>query len=175
VDEQSPDVDSPALPLQLPVIVRDLDRIRAAIQPAGGQLVVASFVWLARDGLALSGGGHWYIYQQLNRNYWPLRYAEIRRLADFQNRLFRRYAASRGAGFVDVAGWMPLDPDLFEDAIHTTWAGERLKAWIVFQQLVPMLRGELESGRLPHRAPPGRLPPLPSLAVHETAVPCAAR
>jgi len=171
VSEQTPDINSPKLPLHLTTIVQDLDAIRTSLQSIGGRLAVCSFEWLARDGLALSGTRHAFIYKQLNTVLWPLRYSEIRRLADFQNRVLRRYAESRGVPFIDVAGQLPQDPNLFVDAIHMTDTGERLKAWIVFQQLAPVLRAEIESGQLPRPASQ-HLPKPPSLDATEMSTHC---
>ena len=172
VDEQNPDPDNPLLPLQLPTIVKDLDAIRAGLQRQGARLVLCSFEWLVPESTELSPTRHQFIYQQLNTVLWPLRYRDIRRLADFQNRVFRRYAASRGIDFLDVAGLTPQDPNLFSDGIHNTATGERLKAWIVFQQLAPILRREIEAGRLPRRTDPAKLPPAPSLAAQEMSLSC---
>jgi len=172
VDWQAPDVDSPNLPLNLPDIVHNLDSIREALGAAGGRLLLCSFEWLASDGLVLSPAAHRYIYEQLNRDQWPLRYGEIRRLADFQNLVYRRYAASRGIPFLDVAGGLPQDPDLFVDAVHMTEAGERVKAWVIFQQLAPLVRQEIESGRLPRREPPPKLPPPASYKTAEVSLRC---
>ena len=171
VDWQAPDVDSPNLPLKLPIIVHSLDSIRETLRP-GGRLLLCSFEWLASDGLVLSPAAYPYIYGQLNRDSWPLRYAEIRRLADFQNLVYRRYAASRGIPFLDVAGVLPQDPDLFVDAVHMTETGERVKAWVIFQQLAPLVRQEIESGRLPRRGPPPKLPPPASYKTAEVSVRC---
>jgi hypothetical protein len=172
VDEQKPPVDSPYLPLALPTIVKDLDSIQASLASIGGQLALCSFEWLARDGMRLSPIRHQFIHKQLNTVLWPLRYADIRRLADFQNRTFRRYALDRRIPFVDVAGSLPQDPDLFSDAIHLTDTGERIKAWIVFQQLLPILRRQMESGQLPRSGPAQALPAPPALAASEIPVHC---
>lgn len=172
VDEQNPEVDSPGLPLQLPVIVKDLDSIRTSMESIGGRLVLCSFVWLAEPGMPLSPTRHEHIYKQLNTVLWPLSYADIRRLADFQNRVFCRYAAARGVALVDLASAMPQDPDLFADAIHPTDAGARLLAWIVFQRLVPLVRRQIESGQLPRPAGSRPLPPPPSLAAKEISTRC---
>ena len=171
VDEQNPDVDRANLPLQLPVIVKDLDSIRASLKTIGGELMVSSFEWYASDAVPLSPVRHRYIYEQLNTLLWPLRYADIRRLANFHNRVLQRYAASRGLVFLDVAKQIPEDPNLFVDAIHMTETGERLKAWIVFQQLAPVVRRKIESGELPR---PGThpVPPAPSLAASEISTRC---
>ena len=171
VDERKPDVNSPHLPMRLPRIVRDLDAIRASLEPAGAQLVLCSFEWLAQDGMLLYPKRHEYIYKQLNDSLWPLRYADVRRFADFQNRLFRSYATSRGVPFLNVAGALPQDPNLFVDAIHMTEPGDRLKAWIVFQKLVPILRTKLDDGSLP-RAAGSHVPPPPSLATAEMSTHC---
>ncbi len=171
VDEANPDVDNPNLPLQLPIIVKDLDSIRNSLKSIGGQLVLSSFAWLAKDGMALSPGRHQYIYQQLNTKLWPLRYADIHRMVDFQNRVYRRYAATRGIPYLDDVALMPPDPDLYEDAVHMTQTGERLRAWIVFQELAPIIRDRIESGQLP-RARGTNLPPPPSLAAFEMPVRC---
>jgi hypothetical protein len=159
LDEQSPDVTRADLPLSLPVILHDLDTIRAAVEHDGGELALASFVWLARDGLRLDPVRQAHIYEMLNGRFWPYRYADVRRMADFQNRVFARYAAAHGVPFIDVAGVFPQDPALFLDAIHFNHEGTRLQAWIVFQALLPLMRDRLASGAWPR---PDRVP----LATH---------
>jgi hypothetical protein len=170
VDERNPDVDNPNLPVKLPTIVRDLDSIRASMQSVGGQLILCSFEWLAKNGMELSPTRHQFIYKQLNTSLWPLRYADIRRMADFQNRVFRRYASARKIPFLDVASALPQDPNLFEDAIHMTEAGDRVRAWIVFQQLLPVIRHQMEAGLLPRADRSLPLPPAPSRAASEMSL-----
>lgn len=172
VDQRNPEVDNPNLPLELPAIVKDLDSIRTSLAAQGGQLVLCSFEWLANDRMRLSPARHQFIYRHLNTSLWPLRYGDIRRLADFQNGVFRSYASARKIPFLDVASALPQDPDLFVDAIHMTEAGDRLRAWVVFQQLVPLIRSQIESGRLPRTEGSLRLPPPPSLAASEMALRC---
>jgi hypothetical protein len=172
VDRDDPNPDSPDLPLQLPAIVKDLDAIRSDLNSIGGRLAVCSFEWFTPGGAPLSPSRHEFIYKQLNTVLWPLQYDDIRRLNDFQNRVFRNYAVSRHSPFVDVAAEMPQDPDLFNDAIHMTEVGERVKAWIVFQQLVPVIRRLIESGQLPHHNDAAHLPRPPSMAVTEMSTHC---
>jgi hypothetical protein len=117
-------------------------------------------------------GAHHCIYDQLNGFLWPLSYGEIRRMADFQNLVFRRYAASRGVGFLDVAGGLPTDPDFYSDAIHMTQLGEKVRAWVIFQQLVPFVRQEIESGRLPRKGAAGKLPAPADYSVREISTRC---
>jgi hypothetical protein len=174
VDRNDPNPDSPDLPLDLPAVVKDLDAIRADLHSIGGRLAVCSFEWFTPGGAPLSPSRHEFIYQQLNTVLWPLRYVDIRRLSDFQNRVFRNYAASRKIPFLDVAGEIPQDPDLFTDAIHMTEVGERVKAWIVFAQLVPVIRRLIESGQLPHHNDAAHLPRPMSTAVAEMSTHCPA-
>jgi hypothetical protein len=171
VDRDNPDPDSPNLPLDLPGIVKDLDAIRADLHAIGGRLTVCSFEWFTPSG-ALSPTRHEFIYKRLNTVLWPLLYADVRRLSDFQNRVFRNYAASRKIPFLEVASEIPQDPDLFIDPVHMTEVGERVKAWIVFQQLVPVIRRLIESGQLPHHTDAALLPKPLSMAAAEMPTNC---
>ena len=90
-----------------------------------------------------------FIWENLNRAYWPWRYRDMERLAAFQNRVFEKYARQQGLPFIDVARDMPRDPELFGDAIHTTATGVRVRAWVVFQQLVPIIEQRLKRGAWP--------------------------
>jgi hypothetical protein len=80
----------------------------------------------------------------------------MRRLVDFENRVFRKYARAHALPFNDLASAYPADPRLFLDAIHMTPAGIKLKAWLVFQQLVPELERRIAAGTLPLADPGGR-------------------
>jgi len=70
--------------LDLPQIAKDLDSIRTDLNSAGARLVVCSFKWFADAGIGFSPTRHEYIYKHLNTYLWPVRYSDIRRLADFQ-------------------------------------------------------------------------------------------
>jgi hypothetical protein len=158
LDEQNPDLNYPNLPSNLTTIQNDLDRIRSELASVGkGELAIGSFLWMVKDGLVLDPVRHKYILEQLNAAYWPAHYREIERLAKFQNQVFAKYAAVHGLPFVDFARYMPFDPDLYVDAVHLTYAGIRLQAWIAFNQLLPTIEKHLKDGSWP--AP--RQPDLP--------------
>ena len=53
---------------------------------------------------------------------------QIRRMADFQNLVFRTYARKHGLTYLPMDEAFPHDPDLFGDAIHMTQRGLRLRA-----------------------------------------------
>jgi hypothetical protein len=148
-NEADPDLANPSLPVNLTTILHDLDDMRTSLAGEGAELAVSSFVWLVHDGMVVDPLRGRFIWEQLNRTYWPWRYRDMERLAAFQNRVFEKYARQHGLPFVDVARDMPRDPGLFADAIHTTPTGVRVRAWIVFQQLVPIIEGRLQKGAWP--------------------------
>ena len=156
LDERHPPLDDPRLPVQLPQILGDLDRMRADLAAIGGTLMPSSFVWLVDPGLVLDARRDGYVYRELNERYWPFSYAHMRRFVDFENRTFRAYAQARRLPFNDVDAVYPRDPRLFVDSIHMTPAGVKLKAWIVFQHLVEELDRRLAAGTLPVPDPGGR-------------------
>jgi hypothetical protein len=149
IDERNPNPDDPRLPMALPAVVRDLDSMQAAVHGSGGELAVSSFVWMVNDGMKLDLRRHMTIYDLLNRTYWPIPYAHMRRMADLQNRVFANYARARGLPFIDLAAEFPMDPDLFEDAIHMHPSGLRLQAWIYLQHLIPLIESRVAAGRWP--------------------------
>ncbi len=158
LDERDPDIGRPDLPINLSTILGDLDRIRAATEAAGGELALASFVWLVKDGMMLNPIRHRPILEYLNQSYAPFRYRDLERMAAFENRVFAKYAAAHRLAFLDVARLMPRDPDLFVDAIHNTQTGVRLRGWVVFQELLPLVEKKLASGAWPKADPGAGMP-----------------
>ncbi len=99
---------------------------------------------------------HRAILEYLNVGYSPFRYRDLERLAAFQNRVFAKYAAEHNLAFLDVSKWMPRDPNLFIDAIHGTPEGVRLRGWVMFQLLVPLIERHLRGRCLAQEGfPPG--------------------
>jgi hypothetical protein len=155
VDEFDPPLAHPDLPADLTTILRDLDDMRTRVAGAGADFVLSSFFWLVFDGMTLHPVRNRGIYLYLNSTFHPYRYRDMERMARFQNRVFAKYARTHGVAFLDVAGRMPKEPDLFVDAIHGTYDGVRVHAWIATQQLVPLLRDRISQGRLPRAARTG--------------------
>jgi len=145
LDEQAPDISRSDLPTQLSKILRDLEQIRGDVADEGGELAVSSFRWMVRDGLVLDPVRHRYIIDQLNVRNFPFTYKDIARVAAFQNRVFEAFARAHDLPFIDVDKTMPFDPDLYFDAIHKTYPGERMQGWVVFQALVPLIEQRLAS------------------------------
>jgi hypothetical protein len=160
VDEQNPDSRDKNLPAQLPVLLADLDSIHGALSGVGSELVVTSFMWMAKDGLKLDLPRQLRLFNHLNNDYWPATYDTMRRLADLQNRAYLDFARRHGVPFFDIASRFPLDPDLFADAVHLGYPGTRLKAWMIFQDLARLIDERISSGKLPRpMTHPGRRHP----------------
>jgi hypothetical protein len=149
LDEAEPDLTSPTLPTHLTEMIGALDTSRRVLAANGGELAVSTYVLLAHEGLRLDPRRDAMVYHSLNELCWPLRYADMRRDMDLNNRVLERYAAAAGVPFIDVAGAFPPDPSLFFDAVHFNDNGTRVHAWIVFRALLPIVRERLQSGAWP--------------------------
>jgi hypothetical protein len=171
LSETDPDLSYPRLPVNLNLIQRDLDAMRTAVQQVGGDFAVSSFLWMVKDGLVLDPVRHKYILEQLNSSYYPFRYRDMERLSNFQNRLLAKYAKTHGIPFIDTARYMPLDPDLFVDAIHTNNAGLRLQAWITFNLLLPVVEKHLADHSWPRPTDPAA-PGLPTITPRKITFTC---
>jgi hypothetical protein len=173
LDEFDPDLSYPHLPVSLNVIQRDLDRIRVDLATTSSELAVSSFMWMVKDGLVLDPLRHKYILEQLNIGNYPFHYRELERLATFQNRLLAKYAAVHGLTFVDIAGKTPFDPDLFIDAVHTNYAGGRIRGWVAFNQLLPTVEKHLADGSWPRAWPAGSSSALPTFTSRQITFDCS--
>ncbi len=154
LDENDPDITRQDLPVNLSTIIHNLDSIRTDLAAVGSELSVASFHWLAKDGLVLDATRHKAILDTLNIRYFPYSYRDLARMTAFEDRVFAKYDAKYGLPFIDVARYMPYDANLFSDAIHNTPPGIKLRAWIELQQLVPIIEKHLADGSWPRTVPP---------------------
>jgi hypothetical protein len=170
LSETEPDIGDSRLPTNLVNVLADFDEMRKTVHDSGTRLVLTSFTWLVDDGMRLDPKRDAGIFRYLNEGFWPYSYAHMRRYADFQNRVYRRYAEHHGLDFIDYDAQYPRDPRLFYDAIHMTMAGIRVQAWIVFQGLVPLLEQRIASGEWP-RADRVTLQSHPAFAATRQLVP----
>ncbi|HEX6812891.1 MAG TPA: hypothetical protein VF384_14805 [Planctomycetota bacterium] len=135
--------------LELGAISADLDAIHETLRAQDARLVLSTFWLLAGHGMTFDAVWSNNTQVHLNRQYWPLSYAAIRQLVDVQNRFFAAWAKARGVELVDVGTALPQDERLSIDATHQNELGVRLKAWLVFVQLLPILERDLAAGRVP--------------------------
>lgn len=171
LDESDPDLAYPNLPVSLNTIQRDLDQMRTDLAKVGSDFAVSSFLWMVKDGLVLDPLRHRYIYEQLNSGNYPYRYRDMERLSNFQNRFLAKYAKVHGLAFIDFAKYVPLDPDLFTDAVHTNYAGLRLQAWAGFNLLLPVVEKHLADKTWPRPSDPSA-PPMPTISPRRITFSC---
>ena len=149
VDEFDPPLNSPNLPTSLPVILKDLETIRTDLEKINSKLIMTSFNWNVYEGMRLDPVRHKGFRDYLDISMYPFRYRDIARLNRFQNRTFKKFADAHGLPFIEVYEKYPTDPDLFNDPVHETYLGVKLRAWLVLQQLIPIIRKDVDAGILP--------------------------
>ena len=149
LNEMRPDRERLGSALDLRRILADLDQIKQDADAHDVTMFLDTFSWFVYDGMILDLSRHRTLYSYLNRIYWPISYANMERLAAFQNRVLKRWAVENRVSLIDVAGLMPRQPDLYGDAIHNTPLGTRTRAWINFQGILPTLQKDIESKAVP--------------------------
>ncbi|WP_417832853.1 hypothetical protein [Terasakiella sp.] len=152
VDEYDPNINASNLPSNLSMILADLAKIKQSAEQINADIAIASFIWLAEDGLILDPEKHESIFRYLNKGLYPYRYKDIKRVADFQNLTFKKFAKQNGLHYLKYSEKFPRDPDLFTDAIHKTYAGVRLLAWISFQEILPIIKKKIASKTWPKKS-----------------------
>lgn len=158
LSQTEPDIGRRDLPVNLSTIVSDLENIRKDLTAAGAELAVSTFKWFVHDGLVVDPVGDRSLWEHLNIWMWPFSYRDLERMSTFQNRVYARYAAANGLALIDVAGKMPEQPTLYTDGIHFSYGGVRLHAWIVLQQLVPIIERHLSDRTWPREPSASRVP-----------------
>lgn len=149
LNESKPDLTSPLLPANIKEIIASLDEIS---QLAGENHIIfvpTSFAWYVYPGLVLHLPADIGIYSHLNTSLWPFSYEWLSRNAAFQNAVYRQYANEHHLNFIEVANYYPRSDHLFFDAVHGTLIGQRIRAWIITQQLIPIIKAQLDAGQLP--------------------------
>jgi len=149
VNEQAPDIAHKPLPMRLDIALANFDAMRTAVAASGGTLALTSEVAMVEEGLKLWLPRDRTLFNGLNAVNFPVTYGQARRLMDFQNRLYKKYAAAHNLMFLDKDAVFPRDPQLFADMVHMTLPGLRLQSWMMFQWLVDWVDAEVTAGRLP--------------------------
>jgi hypothetical protein len=177
VMEADPDIERRDLAGNVTSILDNLRHISALSEKFNVRFLLSSFVWLngGEPEIVKDKTRHVEILSQVNRSFWPLSQPDIRRLVDFQNRVFQRFAVSMKLDFMDIAGTFPRDPNLFTDGIHFTAEGVRMQAWVAFAQFLPYFMRDLEGGFVPHtQSPTMRLGAVPGTAGESYSANCPA-
>jgi hypothetical protein len=131
-------------------LIRNLDKYKETADRTHTTPLVTRERVCAWDGMVLRRGANDRLYQMLNSSvFWPFSYADVRTILDAQNRVIAAWAKVNGVEAVDIDGRMPFDPDLCNDPWHDTELGQQMRAWLIFQALLPQLEDGLARGLLP--------------------------
>ena len=96
--------------------------------------------------MAINRSTNPYLFDNLNGPVlWPLTYRDMEHLLWFNNQVIKTWASQNGVGVVDLERWVPKVPELCGDAFHNSLLSQRLRAWIIFESLLPTLRADLAS------------------------------
>ena len=137
------------LPLDLVAILNHFSEMHNIAKGIGAEFIISTFVRMPTDNLKLNPVRHRKLFYEMNCYYWPISYSQTRRMIDYQNQLFKSYAIENEIEYIDVESKMPYDPDLFTDYCHKSLLGIRLRAWITFLELLPLIEKKIEAGLLP--------------------------
>jgi hypothetical protein len=149
IHDQNLDPHDAELPAHLKYLVANLDRMRLDAQSTNAEFTVLPYLFLVSDGLKLDVDRNFYLFKYLNDTFYPFSYSFLRKQIDFENLVFKRYDQTFEQPLIELDRLYPQDPNLFNDAVHLNLDGSRLKAWIIFNGLVKMLKGKIDKGELP--------------------------
>ena len=151
----NPDLDFANLPVNLNLIQKDLDQIRADLATVGADMALTSFFWMVKDGMVVDPVRHRFIIEQLNAANWPYRYRDLERLANFQNRLFAKYAAVHGIAFSISSATRRSTPTCSSMPCTRPMPATRIRGWAAFNLLVPLVEKKLADKAWPRAWPAG--------------------
>jgi hypothetical protein len=131
-----------------------LDRFRDVARQLNITPVATTRRLAVFDGMVLSSQRNLYLYNQLNGEangsiFWPLTYRQMEHLQSLENRTTIAWAKKNEVPLVDIDGIMPRRPELYTDAFHDTPFAQQLRAWIIFQRLIPLIDQGIGAKLLP--------------------------
>ena len=131
-------------------LIGHLDAFKATAESIKATPLVSTERVCVWDGMTLRKGKNQHLYDVLNGpQFWPFTYADLRRMADAHNRVIEAWAAANAVTVVDIDGRMPARPAMCNDPWHDIFIGHRMRAWLIFQAMLPQLERDLRTGAVP--------------------------
>ena len=128
-----------------------LDRFKAIAQALHATPFVSTERLCVWDGMELRPGADERLYQTLNGPlFWPLSYANVRQILDAHNGTITKWAEANAVSVIDIDARMPRRPELYADPWHDTEFGQRMRAWLIFQAMLPQIMRDLRNKVVPH-------------------------
>jgi hypothetical protein len=127
-----------------------LDRFRELAASLHATPLVSTVRLCAWDGMVLRNGANRHLYDTLNGPlFWPFSYADLRRMLAVHNGVIDTWARESGVAVVDIDGRLPRRAELCSDAHHDLPISQQLRAWLIFQALLPLLAQDLAAHSVP--------------------------
>ncbi len=158
-DSPLPEPDKPEVKLRInPAIdpyfsnlANQLDRIKALADETHTHVMVSTERLCVWDGMSLCNGTNRHLFEMLNGPlFWPFSYRQLRQMLALHNGVITAWANNHGVTLVDIDGRMPRLPRLYVDAHHDVPISQRLRAWLIFEAMIPRLTADLQAKRVPH-------------------------
>ncbi len=131
-------------------LLAHLDAFKATAESINATPFVSAERLCVWGGMILRKQQNQHLYDVLNGPlFWPFSYADLRRIADANNRVIKAWAAANALTVVDIDGRMPARPDMCNDPWHDVYIGHRMRAWLIFQAMLPQLEHDLRTGAVP--------------------------
>jgi hypothetical protein len=128
-----------------------LDRFKAIAADLHATPLVSTERLCVWDGMVLRTTSSRALYQKLNGPlFWPFSYADLRRMLAVHNGTITAWAAANGVIVVDIDGRLPRRPELYIDPYHDIPISQHMRAWLIFQAIVPQLEYDLANKLVPH-------------------------
>lgn len=150
LDEHNPEINTANLPVSLNQISDNLSGIIRNMDTTNQTLLLCSYAMVCEDSV-LKQKAFNYAYTYWLHELGRVEMKHISRLNNFENRYFKKFAEKNSVGFADVAEVLKKYPQLFDDGIHLSSEGMKLQAWVVYQQLLPIITQRIASGVWPHK------------------------
>ena len=151
VNEYSPNPYNPNLPLNLPQIVQDLDSINYHLKKISSELILSSFAMMVDETKKYHSITNKTIIDYWAHDFPGVSWQSIERLNRFENKVFEAYADTNQIEFIKMDSLLTLHPDMFLDGIHLYCEGMKYKAWIMFNELIPILEERINEKKLPQK------------------------
>jgi hypothetical protein len=127
-----------------------LDRFKALATALNATPIVSTGRLCVWDGMMLREGAERRLYEALNGpQFWPFSYKDLRQMLAAHNGTIKAWAEMNRVSVVDIDGRMPRQPDLYMDPWHDSERGQRMRAWLIFQTLMPRIAQDLHNRLVP--------------------------
>lgn len=153
LEPAKPNVRLAAIPPDDPYfkgVAASLDRLKSATESFRAKLLVSTERLCAWDGMGITYGRNRLVFDVVNGPlFWPFSYAQVRQMLNAHNNAIKSWARTNSVVVVDIDGRMPQGPELCEDVHHDIGIARRMRAWLIFQALMPEIAKDLRENRVP--------------------------